>query len=258
MIFYFSGTGNSLYVAKTIAAAQNEQIFSIAKELDKKQSVYKYVLKENEHLGFVFPSYAFEPAKLVIDFIRKLEVDTKHNLVFSVATCGQEEGNSTKTITNELSKKGISLDCGFTVVMPNNYMIGFDIESDESQKEKFKNADILIEEINSILKNKQKGVFKLIPSNFPHFASRMISFLLNSYGKEINGFNATDKCTKCKICEKVCPVHTITVDEKPHWSKGCINCFACINHCPVKAIEARKLTINKGRYLHPNIKRGEN
>ena len=34
MIFYFSGTGNSAWVARQLAEGQNQQLLSIARELD--------------------------------------------------------------------------------------------------------------------------------------------------------------------------------------------------------------------------------
>ena len=69
MIFYFTGTGNSLHAAKTIATAQNEKLLSIPKEFDKEGNTFTYELKEKEFLGFVFPVYAWAPPKMVLDFV---------------------------------------------------------------------------------------------------------------------------------------------------------------------------------------------
>lgn len=46
MIFYFSGTGNSAWVARQLAEKQNEELFSIAMEIGKKK---EYKLKEGEN-----------------------------------------------------------------------------------------------------------------------------------------------------------------------------------------------------------------
>ena len=50
MIFYFSGTGNTRWVASQLAEALGEDLLSIPDEL--KKGVLHYVLKDNERLGF--------------------------------------------------------------------------------------------------------------------------------------------------------------------------------------------------------------
>lgn len=59
MIFYFSGTGNSAWVARQLAEGQNEELLSIAMEIDRNKA---YKLKEGEKVGFVFPVYAWGPS----------------------------------------------------------------------------------------------------------------------------------------------------------------------------------------------------
>ena len=48
MIFYFSGTGNSAWVARQLAEGQNEELLSIAMEIDRNKA---YKLKEGEKVG---------------------------------------------------------------------------------------------------------------------------------------------------------------------------------------------------------------
>ncbi|MDK2840436.1 dihydroorotate dehydrogenase [Thermosipho africanus Ob7] len=46
-----------------------------------------------------------------------------------------------------------------------------------------------------------------------------------------------EKCTLCKICEKVCPYFAITIDTKVHVDPNkCFGCGLCESRCPVKAI----------------------
>ena len=56
MIFYFTGTGNSLYAAQKLADG-GEEIVSIVEALRSK--TFHYTLKEGEKLGFVFPVYFY-------------------------------------------------------------------------------------------------------------------------------------------------------------------------------------------------------
>lgn len=254
MIFYFSGTGNSLYAAKNIAESQGEKLVSIAKEFDIKNNLFEYEIKENELLGFVFPVYAWGPPKIVLDFISKIKITGFMPYIFSVCTCGDEEGKTTNKIQKALYNRNLNLDSGFTLVMPNNYIFGFDVDSKDVEEEKLKDADQKLIYIKHVIKNRGRRAFELNEGKFPKLKSSIVNNLFNKYALSTKKFYTTDKCTGCRICETICPVHSITVDNIPSWDKSCTQCLACINRCPVKAIQYGKNTINKGRYIHPELK----
>ena len=79
MIFYFSGTGNSAWVARQIAKAQQEELLAIAEEINKNK---EYALKDGEKVGFVFPVYAWGPPGIVLRFIRQLKMKNPEYLFF--------------------------------------------------------------------------------------------------------------------------------------------------------------------------------
>ena len=95
MIFYFSGTGNSAWVARQLAEGQNEELLSIAMEIDRNKA---YKLKEGEKVGFVFPVYAWGPPKIVLRFIHQLKLD-KPGYLFFVCTCGDDTAVSYTHLT---------------------------------------------------------------------------------------------------------------------------------------------------------------
>jgi uncharacterized protein (DUF362 family) len=50
-----------------------------------------------------------------------------------------------------------------------------------------------------------------------------------------------DKCIKCGICAKLCPVQCITLKPYPTFDrKICIKCYCCHEHCPQGAIFLKK------------------
>ncbi|MFA7034063.1 MAG: EFR1 family ferrodoxin, partial [Bacteroidales bacterium] len=66
-------------------------------------------------------------------------------------------------------------------------------------------------------------------------------------------FYATEACNHCGLCAKLCPMNNITIkDGVPAWSEKCVQCLACINRCPQRAIEYGNITKNKGRYFFKN------
>ena len=255
MIFYFSGTGNSLYVAKNIADLQGEKLLSIAKEVDGDSPGYEYEMHKGELLGFVFPIYAWAPPRMLLDFIRKIKLTGEKPFAFYVSTCGDEEGYTKKIMQNELSKKGISLECSFTLKMPNNYMLGVDLDSKEVQAAKLRQAAISLRNINGILKRRKGGIGQVMPGKLPGMKSYFINPMFQRFSMGTKNFRADEKCTGCGICEKVCPIHSIKVSGRPAWSSACTRCLACINSCPEQSIQYGKGTMNRGRYLHPDLKR---
>ncbi|KOA19242.1 NAD(P)H-quinone oxidoreductase subunit I, chloroplastic [Clostridium homopropionicum DSM 5847] len=254
MIFYFTGTGNSLQVAKNIAWHNNEQLISIAKEMNSVDGKFQYTLREGEIIGFVFPVYAWAPPKMVLNFIEKLKFDNyKNNYIFSVATCGENIGNTMKVLDNLLKKNDMQLKSGFSLKMPNNYIIMGDIDSKKVQAEKLSAAEEALRNINRIIKERKEGVFLVNKGLFPGILTSVINPLFNKNAINTRKFTVSDKCNSCGLCEKVCNSNTIRVNKKPQWKNKCTQCLACIHICPVKAIQYGKGTEKKGRYINPNI-----
>lgn len=255
MIFYFTGTGNSGYVASEIAKANDDRIVSISKLINEKENL-EFTLKEDEIIGFIFPIYAWGPPKMVIDFIRKVKFNNyKNNYIFSIATCGANIGNAIGIIEKEFNKKNMKLNSGFSLVMPNNYMIAGDVDSKDIERKKLEEAKIEIDKINEIIRERKNNIFQLEKGFAPRLLSNIINPLFNKFGINVNKFYSTDDCISCGLCEKVCNSNIITlVEGKPKWEGKCCQCLACINYCPKKAIQYGKGSINKGRYINPYFK----
>ena len=255
MIFYFTGTGNSGYVAKIISEHNNVKAICISDEIKKPDNDFNYYLGEGEVIGFVYPVYAWSPPKQVLDFISRINLHNyNNNYVFSIATCGENIGNTMGILDRNLNRKGLTLDSAFSIIMPNNYIILGDVDSKNIEEEKLLKAEGKLQVINNIVEKRKKKVFQLEKGPFPSVLSSIINPLFNNFALNAKKFYATDKCTGCGICEKVCTAGNILVHKKPTWGSNCTQCLACIHQCPTRAIEYGNSTIKKGRYKNPNIK----
>jgi len=255
MIFYFSGTGNSLYVARKAARHNNEELISISSEVRSGKSLYEYELKDNEMIGFVFPVYAWAPPKMVLGFIENLKLKNYNkNYIFSIAVCGDNIGNTMDVLAEHLKRKGLNLDSGFSVKMPNNYIILGNVDPKELERKKLIEADETLESINKTIEQRISGVFQVEKGPMPWFLTGVINPLFNKKAVDTRKFHVNDNCNGCGICEKVCNCGTIKVKDKPSWGWDCTQCLSCIHYCPQKAIQYGKSTAGKGRYTNPNIK----
>lgn len=251
MIFYFSGTGNSEWVAKTVALAFSEKTFEIGSAIARKR--FFFSPEKNERVGFVFPVHSWGVPPIVKEFILQLVLDSYDNqLIFGVFTCGDECGYTNLQFQNLLKLKGWESHHIYSVRMPNNYIAfpGFDVDDislENSKKQEVKKT--LAEIIDAIHADKMIDCY--LRGTKPFLKSRIIYPLFCKYAINSKPFFSTDTCTGCGVCAKKCPTDNITIENKrPVWGNNCTQCLACIHYCPERAIEYGKMTQKKGRYIY--------
>lgn len=242
MIFYFTGTGNSLYIAERIAAHMQTELISIAEIMKGKT----FMLTENEPVGFVFPIYAWAPPGMVTRLIRQHTFGGGYT--FAICTCGDEAGLGMEKLQKALGKK---LDCAYSISMPNNYIVGFDVDPKDVEARKLQDAEETLKEIYAAVDTRQ-NIWHVERGRAAGLKSTLIAPIFNVFATSARSFRAKDTCTGCKRCEQVCPTANIMANPTPVWGKDCTGCLACIHHCPVHAIEYGKSTEQKGRYVNPN------
>lgn len=256
MVFYFSGTGNSLWVAKELGKSFDEMLISIADELKKNKETLTYEVGKNEKIFFIFPVHSWGPAVLMLPFIQKMQLKGYTNqAVYTLCVCGDNCGHSDKIISKELAKKNIIQTKAYSIQMPNNYILmkGFGIDPKEVEKEKLVKAPVLVKEIiDDINAENHKEIY--VRGGKPFLKSKIVYPLFRKFAIGRNKFFATDDCTSCGLCEEVCPTDTISlINDKPVWKNTCVQCTACIHRCPVQAIEYGNITQTQGRYFHPSL-----
>lgn len=257
MIFYFTGTGNSLSVARSLGEMLGEPLLSIGEELKAGKKDFIYPVKADEKILFVYPVHSWGPAVPVVRFISGLTLSGYGaQTVYSICTCGDECGYTGTMLQAALAKRGLPLTAFYSVVMPNNYILlpGFNVDTQEVEQHKLAEAPVRISQIVKSIKERQNVNLYTIGS-LPWLKSKIIYPLFSNFAIGSNSFRATDACISCGLCERVCPTGTIRLIEgKPRWADTCVQCVACIHRCPVRAIEYGKKTVKKGRYHHPELK----
>lgn len=252
IIYYFTGTGNSLMLARNLGNMLDAKIESIPNVINNPVD-----MGEAEVIGFIFPLYYQTVPIIVQDFIKKLDLKDKY--VFAIVNSGAYMGVSLDVFSDILEENGSELSAGFQIVMPYNFLIDGSSLGKLSFKLKniiFKRANNKLKKITSIINDRKKiGIEKrpYIKKHHPysHFTKEELEMRLKDEAKY---FWVNEKCTSCGQCKRVCPVNNIEIINKtPKWDSKCEQCLACINWCPFKAIEFDNRTDKQMRYHNPNV-----
>ena len=241
MIYYFSGTGNSKWVAEELARRTGDEVQSIA-ALQKDGSVSVYA-NCGSRIGVVFPIYAWGAPLIVERFCKSLTM-MEGVYAYAVCTCGDEAGLAMKRL-----KKMLAFRAAWSVAMPNNYVIGFDLDTPELEAKKVEAASLKLEGVaKSILAG--ESVYEVNEGSGARLKTGFIRPMFNTFARSTRSFSVDDNCNSCGLCERICPVDAIELqDGKPVWvKKHCTQCLGCINRCPQRAIQHGAGTAKRGRY----------
>ena len=148
MVFYFSATGNSLWVARRLADTFGISLRSVVSRQERKSLLS--VFSDKEPLFLVFPVHSWGPAVPMSDFIDRLVVDDYAGQpIYIVCVCGDDCGRTDKIVDKMLRRKGLQLTSVFSVQMPNNYILlpGFDVDAPSVAAEKLNAASARIQAI---------------------------------------------------------------------------------------------------------------
>jgi len=246
-IFYLTGTGNSLWVARTLAQELGGADLKSIADPRREKAV------DSKAIGLVFPVHIWGVPRLVLEFVREWK-GIHPAYIFAVAVNAGQVANTLVQLKKEFKKGGVKLFAGFEVVLPSNYIPWGGPGPKDKRKQRFASAAKKISEIAAAIKDKKELPVERGPLWQRVLFSLFYKTTFSQVPKMDRKFWVDEKCNQCSICSKVCPVHNITLqDGNPVWNHRCEQCFACLQWCPQEAIQYGKKTPQYERYHHPEV-----
>lgn len=229
VIYYFSGTGNSMRGAEVIAEGlDHAEIISM--RMDPRQ-----VSAENaEVIGFVFPVYHWTMPAPAVRFVEQLTINPKA-YIFAVAMPSFICGIACETCAGLIEAKGGRIAYGSLVHCVANYATVYP---------PFPPPRLMVPRMESKLRKIAGDIAGRKEKAYPR-AGRIVRarrdqvmtpyLAVQKYADY--PFTVDERCVGCGLCTKVCPCGNIELREgRPVFRHHCAQCMACVVNCPKRAI----------------------
>ena len=243
-IYYFSATGNSLVVAREVAAHLGEcEIVHVADAMNDSEPSKRF-----ERIGFVHPVYGWGPPRMVHDFIDGCVIP-EADYYFAIATHGGTGASALQVLSRQLSSRSVPLHAGFSVkeghYQPDpdhakhpavRFVRAMNRHPDERARSFAERRDEIltpIEQMRHCAVEFDNRIGSVVARLFHPIS-------LRTFATSDRTFFQTADCVACGICTTVCPRCNVHLeDSKLSWGGDCEGCFACVQWCPKSAIGIR-------------------
>ena len=246
-LYVYTGTGNSLWIARQLAQELREATIEPIPYLSRDFKV------EADRVGIIFPVHIWGLPSHVIQFINHLQANPE-TYFFALAVNAGQPAATLLQLKKLMSTQGWSLALGYSIVMPSNYTPWGGPGPIDAQQRLFSKAQEKVKAIaGTILRGERRKV-----DRGPLWQNIVFSWIykmsFRSVPKMDKKFWVDDKCNSCGICLNVCPASNIEmINEKPAWLHRCEQCLSCLQWCPQEAIQYGKKTVKYPRYHHPDV-----
>lgn len=243
-IYCYSGSGNCLDIAKTIAGELGDTDIIMMRRRPEITDV-----RDAKTVGFVFPCYAGGLPGDVEKYVRQLSVSFS-TYTYGVVSYAGYRGIGLSRINKAVPLNywaGISHQCSCIWLFPHGLMLPL-LSAEKAQKRSEMLARKIAEDVKNevkILKDVPAPLFNKIESKFwPELSARKAEDLCVNI----------QKCVSCGRCERICPKDNIKITGKfPAFGNNCIGCLSCLQYCPQQAIDIGKVSMKRKRYHNPNV-----
>lgn len=248
-IFYFTGTGNSLWAARALARELgNTELISMVDWDIKKQAI------DSPVIGLIFPVHIWGVPSRVLNFLDELKAMSP-DYIFAIANNAGQVSNTLVQLKKVMEFKGLALSSGWSIIMPSNYIPWGGPGSPDEQTERFQASRLKLSTIAEKIRSRVKMPVEKGPLWQRIVFTGLYKFTFPLVHKMDDKFWVDERCNQCNLCVNICPRENIAMqNERLIWHNHCEQCLACIQWCPKEALQYGPKTPAYTRYHHPEVK----
>jgi ferredoxin len=231
-IYYFSGTGNSLWTAKRIAELLEGEItlrgIGAAAYQEPREPV------EADTFVLVFPAYALGAPALVRRFVETMDI--RADYCAALVTCGSHQGGALAEVSLAFRRAGRELDYARAIAGVENYIPLFGAPGGKTIARRTARQERDAEDAARAIRNRETRIDRVSAPSRAFFAF-VAGIFRWGLGFLYTWYKVSPACAACGVCAKVCPVGAVSLESgRPRFSPRCEQCQACVNWCPSAAI----------------------
>ena len=245
LTLYFSGTGNTEYIAQSFSNKMGAECASIEADVD-----FIDTIERHDTICFCYPIYASRVPLIMRKFVQAHIETLKGKKIIIFATQWLFSGDGARVFTDLFPPGYIEVIYAEHFNMPNNVSNIFILReiSNKRMEHIIKKADA---KMTRTCQNIKRGVVK--KRGFGAFSQFLGKLQGVPWQKDSRNFDVTPKtaehksvnsvridndCTMCGICAKICPMENIVINNNGIMPKcNCTVCYRCVNACPQRAIK---------------------
>lgn len=233
LTLYFSGTGNSKYVAELFSSNMSATCHSIEEDVDFVDPIAK-----SETIAFCYPVYMSRVPRIMREFVTQHMNALRGKKIIIFCTQLLLSGDGARAFAVLFPQGHTEVIYAEHFFMPNNVnnVSILPMPSEKTVKKCMEKAERKIRKVCTDIRHgkvKKRGF---------NFVGRLLGLpqgvFMSATERMANKTTRIDNnCTKCGVCVKVCPTNNLVFDDgKVTHNHNCTMCYRCINKCPQKAI----------------------
>jgi len=262
-ILYFSGTGNTDYVARYLARRLEGQ--GLDAELRSIEQAPPDKCADFDALALGFPVFALDSPPFVAEYLDRL-IPGEGRAAYVFCTKGAVAGNAVRRNLQRLAGRGYVPLGGASVGMPGSDGLAFvrkgswmaraALEKDFDHLEVIDRlAQRMRTELAALGSGTPAAAFRqpLPRGNWGELIDPIWTVVYRAFAGYMRGkLRADDQCVACGLCARICPVGNIELAHgRPCFLDTCVLCMRCIHACPQQAIQIGQATVGKFRWHGP-------